>query len=497
MGSQLISNVVRSFFLAMVLTGLLTGSVAEAASYQKKDGTIVDPILDRLGLTDSYSGPNLEPDANLRLADLGYADLTGADLTGAYLTGAYLRYTDLTDADLTNADLYSANLTGAKLWDANLTDADLSKANLQIADLNYANLTNVNLTNAWMPQANLSDANLTNADLSDADLSKANLTNADLSDADLSDADLRYADLLFANLVGADLTGACLHGVTSGGIVGSPIALPTNWQLTQGYLIGPGANLLDANLKGANLTNANLTDADLTFANLVGADLLFAKLWGANLTRANLTNADLYSADLTGARNVESTRGSPYYYGNTVLPAGFDAVAQGWTLAHYCDFTPDASCDLADINQMFQVGNLVTGVAISGDTDRLDLIDNDTIDAADITEWLAQAATANGHGSPYLRGDTEFDRDVDITDFNVLASHFDPTGDGDPVNGPFWNEGNFNGDDNVDITDFNLLAANFAPDGYNSSAIPEPSTMLLVLLALILMGVSFRLSKNG
>ena len=88
-------------------------------------------------------------------------------------------------------------------------------------------------------------------------------------------------------------------------------------------------------------------------------------------------------------------------------------------MAPYCDFTPDAACDLADINQMFQAGNLVTGVTTSGSTDRLDLVDNDTLDASDITEWLVQAATANGHGSPYLRGDTEFDRDVDMTDFNV------------------------------------------------------------------------------
>ena len=66
--------------------------------------------------------------------------------------------------------------------------------------------------------------------------------------------------------------------------------------------------------------------------------------------------------------------------------------------------------------------------------------------------------------------------------------------DGDPLNGLFWNEGNFDGD--TDITDFNLLAANFAPSGYSTSAVPEPSTMLLASLALILVGVSFRLSKN-
>ena len=108
-----------------------------------------------------------------------------------------------------------------------------------------------------------------------------------------------------------------------------------------------------------------------------------------------------------------------------------------------------------------------------------------------------QAATANGHGSPYLRGDTEFDRDVDITDFNVLASHFDPTGDGDSLNGPFWNEGNFDGDGDTDITDFNLLAEKFSPAGYATSAIPEPTSLLLASLAVILVGVSFRLSKNG
>jgi len=80
MGSQLISNVVRSLFLAMVLTGLLTGSVAEAASYQKTDGTIIDPILDRRDITHYYSGPNLRPNANLTNADLRYADLTSANL---------------------------------------------------------------------------------------------------------------------------------------------------------------------------------------------------------------------------------------------------------------------------------------------------------------------------------------------------------------------------------------------------------------------------------
>jgi len=87
----------------------------------------------------------------------------------------------------------------------------------------------------------------------------------------------------------------------------------------------------------------------------------------------------------------------------------------------------------------------------------------DTVFSLRIGDYLS-------HGFP----ESNVSDDLDITDFNSLASNFD-------------------GDD---ITDFNLLAAIFAPAGYATSAIPEPFTMLLASLALILVGVSFRLSKN-
>ena len=364
MDSQLISNTGHSFFLTLVLTALLTVSIVKGASYEKLDGTIVDPIVDRSGIAHSHSGPDLEP---------------GADLPSA----------DLSNADLYNADLYNANLSNA-----NLSNADLSNADLSNADLTFAGLIFVNLSNT---------------DVYNADLSYANLSNADLSDADLFFADLSYADL----------------------------------------------------------SNADLSNADLIFAVL--------------------DYADLYGVSLNGAIDVEISTGSPYYYPNTTLPSGFDPVAQDWRLAPYCDFTPDAVCDLADINQIFEAGNLVTGVATSGSTDRLDLVDNNTLDVSDVTEWLAQAATANGHGSPYLRGDATLDRDVDITDFNSLATNFDPTGDGDPQNGPWWNEGNFDGDDDTDITDFNGLASNFTPGGYGASAIPEPTALVLVVAGFLML----------
>jgi hypothetical protein len=76
-------------FTLFLLAALVTTSV-DAASYQKIDGTIVDPIQYRGGGDHPYSGSDLMPDADLTNANLTGADLTGADLTGATLTDATL-----------------------------------------------------------------------------------------------------------------------------------------------------------------------------------------------------------------------------------------------------------------------------------------------------------------------------------------------------------------------------------------------------------------------
>jgi len=82
-----------------------------------------------------------------------------------------------------------------------------------------------------------------------------------------------------------------------------------------------------------------------------------------------------------------------------------------------------------------------------------------------------------------IAGDTNGDQDVDITDFNRLAVHYDPGGEHLP--NP-WTEGNFDGDNDVDITDFNQLAVNYAPSGYGAANeahfIPEPTAVSLLLL---------------
>ena len=108
MNGKLVSKVVSCLSLVVFLVTCITSALTEAASYQKTDGTIVDPIWGRTNgdlNIHPYTGPNLEPNANL----------TGADLTEANLFDANLHEADLMSADLTDAFLSHANLNNANL----------------------------------------------------------------------------------------------------------------------------------------------------------------------------------------------------------------------------------------------------------------------------------------------------------------------------------------------------------------------------------------------
>ena len=85
-----------------------------------------------------------------------------------------------------------------------------------------------------------------------------------------------------------------------------------------------------------------------------------------------------------------------------------------------------------------------------------------------------------------LGGDADGDKDIDITDFNVLVQDFDPTGN----NANEWTNADFDADNDVDITDFNALVANFNPTGYaKPGAVPEPTGALLIGLGMLLLGI--------
>ena len=84
-----------------------------------------------------------------------------------------------------------------------------------------------------------------------------------------------------------------------------------------------------------------------------------------------------------------------------------------------------------------------------------------------------------------LEGDADGDIDIDITDFNILASNFDDAGANAETNS--WTTADFDADGDIDITDFNFLAANFSDTGYGENTtgqVPEPTTWLLTLIGL-------------
>ena len=274
------------------------------------------------------------------------------------------------------------------------------------------------------PGADLSNADLSNADLSGADLSGASLFDANLSDANLSDADLSGA-----NLFAADLTGANLRRVLSGSITGAA-ALPNQYQLLNGYIVGPYVNLSDAdlsgatlryadltyadlsgaNLSGANLFNTNLTDANLFQANLSGAnlynanlpdaDLSFADLSDANLSGANLSEADLSSANFNGVRSGGIT-GTP-----TFTFSGYYRIVNGYIIGPYVNLSG---------------ARLISADLLSANLRYTDLSDAD-LSGADITNANLSGANLSGANlSGANLGSTIWSDVISQTEYNELV----------------------------------------------------------------------------
>jgi uncharacterized protein YjbI with pentapeptide repeats len=248
----------------------------------------------------------------------GYLVGRGANLTGADLTGMSLEGVDLRDTTLRGT--ISGSLAGepigldpgykvvkgylvgpyVSLGSADLENADLSTVDLMGADFRNAKLSGVMsggynnapalLPEKWSfvsgylvgPGANLSGANLRGANLS-----KLDLTGANLSDANLQNAIIE----------GVNLSSVTLTGLSSGGLRGVPALKPSKWQIRNGYLVGPSADL-----EGANLNGATLIAMDLSDANLKGANLRYANILAVNFSGATLTG--LISGGITGDPSV-------------------------------------------------------------------------------------------------------------------------------------------------------------------------------------------------
>jgi uncharacterized protein YjbI with pentapeptide repeats len=326
--------------------------------------------------------------------------------------------------DLGSANLAGADLAGAELYGVKLAGANLSGADLTGADLTYAAVTGADLSGATLASANLLEAGLTSA----------NLTNANFSDANLTDAYLAEA-----NLTGANLATATLTHVESGQVTGTPAALPANWTVVNGYLAGPGADLLSANLAGANLSGLDLA--------------------GAFLIRADLSGASLSGTDLTGANLDLVTSG-----GVTGTPAVFPA---NWTLQDGYLIGPGTDLAGVDLTSLNLAGLDLAGASlVNANLAGLDLsgtnLEKATLVGANINGTQLAGANVNGARVGPING-TPASLPTGYTVVAVPASNATP---GNYLAGPgaYLYKVDFSGQDlsNVDLAGANLGWANLS-----------------------------------
>ena len=286
------------------------------------------------------------PGADLSGCDLTGADLAGVDLTGANLTAAVLLGADLTGANLTSVDLSRARLTAATLTDATVTDADFAGV-MDLTWVRSGGMVGVPQVHCmrdgcWSmpPSWTFANGHLVGpgADLRGADLSGVVLSGFcwcpapghSLAWANLHGADLTDASLYALDLTAADLGGATITGLQSSDLSGSPSALPSRSRLANGYLIGPGVRLNQADLSGIDISGVDLAGADLFRVRSGGitgqplglsAGMVFAGGYlvgpDADLQGADLGGLDLRAATLTGVASGGIV-GTP-----SALPAGW------------------------------------------------------------------------------------------------------------------------------------------------------------------------------
>ncbi len=139
------------------------------------------------------------------------------------------------------------------------------------------------------------------------------------------------------------------------------------------------------------------------------------------------------------------------------------------------DFNGDGLLNVSDVDSL--VGEIVAGT----NDPLFDITEDGTVDKADLTEWLSVGAEQNGFAAAYLPGDSDLDGSVDPGDLNNLALSW-------RQDVARWSAGDFTADGSVNATDLNDLALNWRQSipaaAADSPAVPEPSSLLLIVMGL-------------
>ncbi len=141
------------------------------------------------------------------------------------------------------------------------------------------------------------------------------------------------------------------------------------------------------------------------------------------------------------------------------------------------DFNNDGVWDCDDVNA------LTAAVAANSTDLAFDMNGDGAVTALDITEanvgWLAVGGANNAAatgGAAFLEGDANLDGTVDVSDFNIWnGNKFQSVA--------AWCAGDFNADGSVDVSDFNTWNGNKFQTSSGTAVVPEPSSLLLLLVS--------------
>jgi hypothetical protein len=139
------------------------------------------------------------------------------------------------------------------------------------------------------------------------------------------------------------------------------------------------------------------------------------------------------------------------------------------------DFDGDGVLDGDDVDAL--IGGIVAGAYDF----YFDLTADGAINNADLSQWLSDAATANGFAAPYLLGDANLDGSVNVSDLNALGQNWL----GHPNT---WRLGDFNADGIVNAGDLNKIGLNWLteiPSAASAARVPEQSAFTLLLFGIM------------
>ena len=197
-----------------------------------------------------------------------------------------------------------------------------------------------------------------------------------------------------------------------------------------------------------------------------------------NNTGSNTDGEDLQ----IGQSDATGNGAGPIINLGEILPADFEfgdaeSLSEYLTLAEYAsdlgvggalglivqgegDFDADSQLTAPDIDLL--------SVEITKPEPRIwfDLNNDDLVNDADRDEWVSLANTSYG--------DADLNGTVEFADFLSLSAHFGQAGG--------WAQGDFDGNGDVRFADFLLLSSNFGQTAPAAATVPEPSTLMPMLV---------------